>query len=86
MGLISILARILAWLTFSLASQSPPGVLQLSLRWVVLDMLSQTLFTLVRLVRWPRAQFAVDGGHRAVIFSRINGVLDTLVGEGLHFR
>lgn len=30
--------------------------------------------------------YTVDGGHRAVIFSRISGVLDKVEGEGLHFR
>ena len=29
---------------------------------------------------------AVDGGHRAIIFSRITGVQKTIYGEGLHFR
>ena len=28
----------------------------------------------------------VEGGHRAVVFSRLGGVLDTIKGEGLHFR
>jgi len=30
--------------------------------------------------------FNVDGGHRAVKFSRIYGVTDTIFGEGTHFR
>lgn len=29
---------------------------------------------------------AVDGGHRAIIFSRITGVQKSVYGEGLHFR
>jgi len=29
--------------------------------------------------------FAVDAGHRAVIFDRFRGVQDTVVGEGTHF-
>lgn len=29
--------------------------------------------------------YTVDGGHRAVIFDRFRGVLDTTVGEGTHF-
>lgn len=28
----------------------------------------------------------VDGGHRAIIFSRLNGVLGSVYAEGLHFR
>jgi len=31
------------------------------------------------------ALFNVDGGHRAVIFDRFQGVLQTVVGEGTHF-
>jgi len=30
--------------------------------------------------------FTVDGGHRAVMFSRISGVMDQVYSEGLHFR
>ncbi|KXJ12675.1 prohibitin-2 [Exaiptasia diaphana] len=30
--------------------------------------------------------FTVDGGHRAIIFSRIGGVQKTIYTEGLHFR
>lgn len=30
--------------------------------------------------------FNVDGGHRAVIFSRVTGVKDTVYGEGTHLR
>lgn len=29
---------------------------------------------------------AVDGGHRAIIFSRISGVQRTIYSEGIHFR
>ena len=29
---------------------------------------------------------AVDGGHRAIIFSRISGVQQRIYEEGLHFR
>lgn len=29
--------------------------------------------------------YTVDGGHRAVLFDRFRGVLDTTVGEGTHF-
>lgn len=32
------------------------------------------------------SMFTVEGGHRAIIFSRLNGVLDDVLGEGLHFR
>lgn len=28
----------------------------------------------------------VEGGHRAVIFSRLGGVQDEVFAEGLHFR
>lgn len=28
----------------------------------------------------------VDGGHRAIIFSRIGGIQNTVYTEGLHFR
>ena len=31
------------------------------------------------------ALFNVDGGHRAVIFDRFQGVKDLVVGEGTHF-
>merc|ERR1711962_1859256 len=30
--------------------------------------------------------YTVDGGHRAIIFSRIGGVQDRVYSEGLHFR
>lgn len=30
--------------------------------------------------------FNVDGGHRAVIFSRVTGVKESVYGEGTHFR
>ena len=30
--------------------------------------------------------FEVDGGHRAIIFSRLTGVQDETYSEGLHFR
>ncbi|KAJ7331681.1 Prohibitin-2, subunit of the prohibitin complex (Phb1p-Phb2p) [Desmophyllum pertusum] len=30
--------------------------------------------------------YTVDGGHRAIIFSRIGGVQDNVYTEGLHFR
>jgi len=30
--------------------------------------------------------YTVDGGHRAIIFSRLNGVLGNIYAEGLHFR
>lgn len=30
--------------------------------------------------------FNVDGGHRAVIYSRLNGVSSRIYGEGTHFR
>lgn len=30
--------------------------------------------------------FKVDGGHRAIIFSRIGGIQDNIYTEGLHFR
>lgn len=30
--------------------------------------------------------FAVDGGHRAIIFSRLGGIQDDVYTEGLHFR
>ena len=29
---------------------------------------------------------AVDGGHRAIIFSRLGGVQPGIYAEGLHFR
>ncbi|KAF6720381.1 Prohibitin-2 [Oryzias melastigma] len=33
------------------------------------------------------AMYTVEGGHRAIIFSRIGGVqMDTVLAEGLHFR
>eukprot|EP01147_Barroeca_monosierra_P004940 gene4940-8720_t len=30
--------------------------------------------------------FTVEGGHRAIIYSRFSGVTDQVLGEGLHFR
>lgn len=30
--------------------------------------------------------YTVDGGHRAIIFSRISGIQQRIYGEGLHFR
>jgi prohibitin 2 len=32
------------------------------------------------------SMFSVDGGHRAVMFNRLTGVQDNVLGEGLHFR
>ena len=29
---------------------------------------------------------AVEGGHRAIIFSRLGGIMDDVMIEGLHFR
>lgn len=33
-----------------------------------------------------QSMFTVEGGHRAIIFSRLHGVLDYDLAEGLHFR
>ncbi|KAI8517292.1 Prohibitin-2, subunit of the prohibitin complex (Phb1p-Phb2p) [Branchiostoma belcheri] len=33
-----------------------------------------------------QAMYTVDGGHRAIIFSRIGGIQDSIYTEGLHFR
>lgn len=33
-----------------------------------------------------RFMFSVEGGHRAIIFSRLTGVQDDTYSEGLHFR
>lgn len=33
-----------------------------------------------------KAMYTVDGGHRAIIFSRIGGVQQDIYKEGLHFR
>jgi len=33
-----------------------------------------------------QSMFTVDGGHRAIIFSRIGGIQDRVYSEGLHFR
>lgn len=33
-----------------------------------------------------QSMYTVDGGHRAIIFSRITGVQKMIYGEGLHFR
>ncbi|KAJ1920758.1 Prohibitin-2, subunit of the prohibitin complex (Phb1p-Phb2p) [Mycoemilia scoparia] len=30
--------------------------------------------------------FNVDGGHRAIVYSRVSGVKSTIYGEGTHFR
>lgn len=35
---------------------------------------------------FPLYQHPVDGGHRAIIFSRLTGVQDDTYSEGLHFR
>ena len=32
------------------------------------------------------ALYTVDGGHRAIIFSRIGGIQNEVYAEGLHFR
>merc|ERR1711936_882513 len=32
------------------------------------------------------AMYTVDGGHRAIIFSRLGGIQDDVMTEGLHFR
>lgn len=33
-----------------------------------------------------QSMYTVDGGHRAIIFSRIGGIQDNILTEGLHFR
>lgn len=33
-----------------------------------------------------QSMYTVDGGHRAIIFSRLGGVKDEVYAEGLHFR
>ncbi|XP_059085340.1 prohibitin-2-like isoform X2 [Tigriopus californicus] len=33
-----------------------------------------------------QSMYTVDGGHRAIIFSRLGGVQDNIYTEGLHFR
>ncbi|XP_040581921.1 prohibitin-2 isoform X1 [Lepeophtheirus salmonis] len=33
-----------------------------------------------------QAMYTVEGGHRAIMFSRIGGIQDTIMTEGLHFR
>ena len=43
------------------------------------------LVSAVRLVTCFTCSFAVDGGHRAVIFDRISGVSEKVRGEGTHF-
>lgn len=35
---------------------------------------------------WVPFLFAVEGGHRAIIFNRIGGVQNEIYPEGLHFR
>lgn len=39
-------------------------------------------------IAWGAANsvYTVDGGHRAIIFSRLGGVLPEVYSEGLHFR
>lgn len=32
------------------------------------------------------ASYIVEGGHRAIIFSRISGVGQEIYSEGLHFK
>jgi prohibitin 1 len=34
---------------------------------------------------YSHCNFAVDGGHRAVIFDRFQGVKPDVIGEGTHF-
>jgi prohibitin 2 len=31
-------------------------------------------------------KFSVEGGHRAILFSRLTGIQDDVYSEGLHFR
>jgi len=33
-----------------------------------------------------QSMYTVDGGHRAIIFSRLGGIQDDVMTEGLHFR
>ena len=33
-----------------------------------------------------QSMYTVDGGHRAIIFSRIGGIQNDIMSEGLHFR
>ncbi|CAH8563842.1 unnamed protein product [Schistosoma turkestanicum] len=35
---------------------------------------------------FSQSLYTVDGGHRAIMFSRIGGVQDEIYNEGLHFR
>lgn len=44
-------------------------------------------FILFSSVNWSNASLVtVDGGHRAIIFSRLGGVQKEVYAEGLHFR
>ena len=33
-----------------------------------------------------QSMYTVDGGHRAILFSRIGGIQNDIMAEGLHFR
>ena len=33
-----------------------------------------------------QSMYTVEGGHRAIIFSRLGGIQDDIMSEGLHFR
>ena len=33
-----------------------------------------------------QSMYTVDGGHRAIMFSRIGGIQNDIMSEGLHFR
>ena len=51
--------------------------------WAVYHSLFNGLFLCS--IRMMSLTFLVDGGHRAVKFSRIGGVKDQIYGEGTHF-
>ena len=56
-----------------------------SFAWLLLRSFPTT-FDSASLIPNPVFPSAVDAGHRAIIFSRLGGVQDTIKSEGLHFR
>jgi len=67
------MANVLRGLAQRLPSGTGPGLSALVLAGGAAYGISESMFT-------------VEGGHRAILFSRISGVMDDVLTEGLHFR
>ncbi|XP_058795386.1 prohibitin-2 isoform X1 [Phymastichus coffea] len=63
-----------------LANKFSKGPARLNFGFKVLTMVGLTAYGI------SQSMYTVDGGHRAIIFSRLGGVQKDIMTEGLHFR